>query len=273
MNTNIDFNNVLKKLIPFIGIVLFSMLLNTILFFFLPKSYFSKTMSENRTIDYKKYKIREGFEEKKIVKKKLKKHIVKKEYALISNILLNMIYQEENQNGWIVIAEKSSRKTTILGINELYKNYKLLKIFENHVIFEKNNREYKLLLNSEKQKTPYIIEKTGVSIEKIDDQYQLKRDLINEYTQNSSKIWKEISIKETVTNGSINGFKITRIPQKSVFKKLGLRQGDIIKSVNNVKLKSYADAFNIYKKISKVKNMKFVVLRGNQEVELEYEIK
>ena len=249
------------------------MLLNTILFFFLPKSHFANLTSENKTIDYKKYKIREGFEEKKIIKKVFKKQIKKKEYALISNILLNMIYQEENQNGWIIIAEKSSRKTTILGINELYKNYKLLKIFENHVIFEKNNREYKLLLNTENQKTSYAIEERTPSIEKIDDQYQLKRDLINEYTQNSSKIWQEISIKETVTNGSINGFKITRIPQKSVFKKLGLKQGDIIKSVNNVQLKSYADAFNIYKKISKVKNMKFVVLRGNKEVELEYEIK
>ena len=276
MNSNIDFNALLKKVIPLIIIVLLAMVINTVLYLFLPKDYISTPISQSKTFDYRKYKLKVNFDEKKL---KIVNKIVeekKKEYALISNIILKMIYQEKMNSGWIVISEKSSKESIILGLEESYKNYKLSKIYNNYVIFVKNNKEYKLPLNTNETKTSYKMEESKDNynkIEKIDDEYHLKRDLIKEYTKNSSKIWKEISIKEILKDGKIDGFKITRISQKSVFKSLGLLKGDIIKSVNNVQLKSYADAFGLYKKINKVKNMKFIVLRGDEEVELEYEIK
>jgi general secretion pathway protein C len=53
---------------------------------------------------------------------------------------------------------------------------------------------------------------------------------------------------------------------------LGLRKGDIIKAVNNIELKSYNDAFSIYKKINKINNLNILILRNDREMELDYEI-
>ncbi len=275
MNLNIDFNTFLKSCIPFIIIALVAMGLNTILYLFLPKSYLPYISNNNKMIEYSKYKFKENFEVKKTVKKEIKKE-TKKEYKLISNILLKMVYQEKNNHGWIIIAEKSTKNSMVLGINEKYKNYTLKEIYANYVIFTKGGKNYKLSLSPEDKLTSYVKddeEEEETYIEQVDNQYILKRGLINSYTKNSTKIWKEISIKEIFKNGKIDGFRITRIAKNSVFEKLGLRKNDIIKSVNNIKLKSYADAFKIYEKTAEIKNMRFVVLRGDEEVELEYEIK
>jgi len=277
MNTNIDLNILLKKLLPFIIIVLLAMVINLIIFLFLPKVHFADKSPETKVIEYIKYKFKENFEESSDEKHKsgleTQNSNTKKEYELISNIVLKLIYKEKEHSGWIVISEKSSTESNILGVDDEFNSYRLKKIFGTYVVFSKNAKEYKLVLSTENAKSSNTEDKQAIfSIRKIDDQYQLSRGLLNSYTKDSKKIWKEISIREIKKNGKIDGFKILRIKNKSVFLELGLKQNDIIKSVNNIKLKSYADAFNLYKKIDKVKNIKFVVLRGDKEVELEYEI-
>ena len=86
------------------------------------------------------------------------------------------------------------------------------------------------------------------------------------------KIWNNISIKEIQNENKIEGFKIERINKDSAFAKLGLKEGDIIKSVNNSVLESYADAFKVYNNMENTKYLNMEILRNNEIVELNYEI-
>jgi len=274
MNININLNTLMAKLTPVIIVILIAMMLNSILYLYLPKVHFCEIEQAEKIIEYKKYRFKENFQALKIVKHKRKIPKSKKEYKLISNILLKMIYKEKENTGWIVISDKSSLNSKILGIGEVFKNYRLIKIFEGFVVFSKNNKEYKVLLDANEKNFSYIqTNHTKDRIKKSGGQYYFGKNLIKEYMQDSSKMWKEISISEIKNKGKSNGFKINKIAKKSLFIDLGLKEGDIIKSVNNIKLKSYADAFDFYGKINKVRNMKLTVLRGNKIVELEYEIK
>lgn len=276
MNYTIDVNTILKKSFPFLFIALFALGINNLLSLFLPQVFFTQEHTDKKTIEYIKYNFKDNF--RITTQKEVSKNIavVKKEYQLISNISLQMIYQEEQNNGWIVISENSSKKSIILGVGESFKNFVLKNIFEKYVIFSKQGKEYKLNLSKEDTQSLYKENKENTAdttIQKVDNQYYLSRGLLNSYTKDSNKIWKEIAIREVKKDGKIDGFKILGLKRKSVFEKLGLKKNDIIKSVNNIPLKSYADAFSIYKKMNKVQNMKFVLLRDNKEVELEYEIK
>jgi len=100
MNTNIDFNTIIKKLLPFMVIILLAMSINAILYLFLPKFHFDSVHKVSKTIEYQKYKLRENFDEKKIVQE-TKVIETQKEYQLISNIELQMIYQDKNNGGWV----------------------------------------------------------------------------------------------------------------------------------------------------------------------------
>jgi general secretion pathway protein C len=290
---NINFSNLLKTFIPFLVIILLTYSINIILYIYLPKSYNFTPESKDYKVKYIKYNIAKSLKEKKVkkVRVKPKKVVVKKkkEYKLISNIILKAIYAEANNNGWIIISEKRSKsKTEILGIGDNFKNFILESVFPTYVVFSKGEKEYKLSLIKDKKVEFTIKEKAKtvknknkkvnkpllVDIEAEDEtSINIKRTFLNQYIQYPSKIWKDISIKEIKKNGQIDGFKINRLSNNSVFKRLGLKRGDIIKSINNIELDSYSKAINLYKNIGELENLIFLIIRDNQELELEYEIK
>ncbi|MCW9027213.1 MAG: PDZ domain-containing protein, partial [Thiovulaceae bacterium] len=71
---------------------------------------------------------------------------------------------------------------------------------------------------------------------------------------------------------NIKGFKVTRIAANSKMATLGLKKNDIIIKANNVVLKSYRDALNIYTKIKDIDLVQIVVIRDGVEKEIVYEI-
>lgn len=283
---NINLSSIVKTFIPFFVIALVAYIIGSLLYFKLPKSNDLELKSkDDYRLEYKKYKIRSSMEEKVVKKAPVKKKPPKKkEYQLISNIILKAIYASPNNKGWIIISEKSSSATHILTIGDEFKKFKLKSVFKTYVIFTKNGKEYKLSMGDEKQKPKYTIKKEEVKVKKEEKKipleieekngdFEIKRALVNDYIKNPMKIWKNIKIKERLVDGKIDGFRVMDLTNKSIFKKLGLRRGDIIKKVNNIVLGSYADAFKLYKKIDKIENLNFVIIRDGQEMEIDYEIR
>lgn len=280
---NININTIIRLLFPFIVIAVVAYGISVAFYIYLPKSQDNKITQDSYTLEYNRYSIKNYFEQTKeeTIEKKPKK-VEKKEYQLLSNINIQAIYAMENNGGFVIISEKGSSATHMLSISDQFKNYTLKEIYPSYVIFEKGSKEYKLTLISdeEKSKTNYIkepsVSKKALQekvVEKNDSSFVVEKKLLNSYTSNISKIWKEVKIKEVMKNGKIDGFKIQRISKNSVLNKLGLQKNDILKSVNNIELKSYADAFKIYKQINQIKNLNMIVQRDNQEVEINYELK
>lgn len=280
---NINFNYIFKLTFPYLVAVLLAYIISSILYLFLPKNKPIIKTSNNQNLEYKKYKITQAFKEAP-VKKQTKQVKKKAEYQLISNIVLKGIYAKTNGNGWIIIAEKSSANTHILGIGESFKEYKLKLVYPTYAVFTKNGNEYKLEMEKDDGKVDFQIKKQITKTEtnkkavqkkdivKEDGVYSVKRSFLNNYVKKPEKIWKDIAIKEIMKDGEIKGFKINAISSNSVFKKLGLRKGDIIKEVNNIVLKSYGDAFKLYHKINKLNNLNIKIIRKDREMELDYEI-
>ncbi len=281
---NTGFSSMIKQFITFIIVVCIAYILNSILYFILPTQSIEFTNKQNETIlDYRKFNIKTALKETKIVIQKQIIKVKKQEYQLLSDIQLKAVYFMRENKGWIILEDKS-KNTHMLAVGETFKGYELVRIYINYVIFDKNSKEYKVALKSD-DKINYSISKTtntkdqikpidDVNIIVFDNQVSVQRAYLNSYINNFDSIWKDISIKETKNNsGQISGFKVTSVKKRSVFDKLGLKTNDIIKSINNIELKSYNDAFSIYKKINKINNLKIVILRNGKEMELEYEIK
>lgn len=275
--TTMNFSNLIKYSISFIIVIFIAFLTTNILYFYLPKDGINFDKQYSNNIEYRKYNVKNSFEGKKVPKKREKKEI---KYNLLKKIQLKAIYSTQGLNGWIIIEDKS-KKTHILSVGESFKNFKLIKVYLNYVIFSKNRKEYKLSLKDDK-KVSFSIDKISSDINSIenehiivmDDKVTIKRLYLNNYIKNFENIWNDIAIKETKNKaGKIDGFKINKISKNSVFLKLGLKKGDILKEINNIKLNSYNEAFGIYKKINRLKNLNIKILRNSKEMELNYEIK
>lgn len=74
-------------------------------------------------------------------------------------------------------------------------------------------------------------------------------------------------------NGKLSGFEITRMSGGSIFSELGMRNGDIITSINGKKIRSPNDALRMYQKLSTAKDIKIGFKRGGVEQENSYTIR
>ncbi len=272
MNTN--FNKLVQLLIPFIYIALVVYILMSVLQSFLPKSSVEYLKESSSYLEYNKY---DGFYNTSSIKPIITTQKAKtKDIKSLSSYNLKGIYSTSSNTGWAIIENKRDKKSYFIAQYEELDGYVLTKLFKNHVIFEKQAKEYKLDISKTKENISYeISRKTNNINENIvvkDDSVTVKRDYLNSYVQNPDKVWNNIAIEELRKGSKIEGFKVGRVNQNSVFGKLGLKRGDIIKSINNKVLDSYADAFAVYNSINKTKYLNIEILRNNEIMELNYEI-
>jgi len=207
-----------------------------------------------------------------IIKANVKEASIKKQTTdsaiSIKNMILKGLYGTESK-GFVIVAMKSNPKqTSIVAVGESYQEYILKSIFSKSAKFHKDGSDFILSLE-EVTNVSYI---TKANENTLEAQTTVSRQEIGYYAKNPDKIFKDISLEEVKDAKELVGFKITKIDKNSKFASLGLMKGDVIVKANNVKLKSYADAIQIYKNIDDLDTIQIVVMRDNQEVELVYEI-
>jgi len=195
-------------------------------------------------------------------KPKQNKQIIKPKIKIetLQGVKLKAIF-ENGDNSFIIIEDK---KDIFLNLNQKYKGYKLIKVTKNSAIFEKNNKQYEIKFSQTKLNIPTSTSSTKKPIEVPTE---ISKTTIKQYISNPSKIWKNISIIHNT-----KGYKIIYVKKGSIFDKLGLKKGDYIIEVNNKKLNTDSDAWQIYKNINKFDEINIKIKRNNQIKELNYEI-
>lgn len=268
---NQDFNPIINILKPYIYVLLAGFILMNVLSFFLPKTGVDFVSSSSSKLSYKDYI---GFyESSKSASSKNGNRNSSRNYETLSTYELKGIYSTTSNSGWIILQKRGSNNSVFLEQFEEVSGYKLVKLYKKYVIFEKNSNEYRLELPKEK-KINYSVQNDSLNenIKVNEDSISVNRKYLNSYVNDIDKVWNNIAINDVRKNGVIEGFKVDRVNKDSVFGKLGLKQGDVIKAINDNEIKSYADAFKIYNEINKLNYLKIEVLRNNETVELNYEI-
>lgn len=202
----------------------------------------------------------------------------------INDIILLAIYNAVESS---VITVRHKGKTKVLSRGDEINGFTLEGAGRNFATFTKSEKSYKVMLLKVKDShqnttqrhtmdTPLSpnTQSKKVSGEVIDagDRKIVDRSLVDHYAKNMEDIYKNIGIGELKQDGNLKGFQITFVRKDSPFAKLGVQRGDMIKSINGQEINSYNAAFGVYKNIGNLNNMTLVIQRGNEEMELEYEI-
>jgi len=203
----------------------------------------------------------------------------------IKDISLLAIYNSENTT---VITVEYKRKSKVLARGDKINGFTLEGAGSNFATFSKDAKTYSVDLSKSKKnsssnfsiksaiKTSTLPSKEPVKVEgevtDAGDHKIIDRSLIDHYAKNMDDIYKNIGISEVKEDGKIKGFRITFVRRGSPFSKLGIKRGDVIKSINGQEITSYNAAFETYKNIQNIENLTMVIKRGKEEMELEYEI-
>lgn len=198
----------------------------------------------------------------------------------IKDIQLLAIYSASDM---AVVTVMYKRETKVLMIGDVINGFVLEGAGKDFATFNKNGQTYTLRLIQDKRTMgqnsikvrPVKMQKDSKKLGSITDAGDRKiidKSLLEHYTSNMDNIFKEIGIQDMKKNGKLEGFRVSFIRKGSHFDQLGLQRGDIIKSVNGEEMNSYNAAFGMYKNIKDITNLTLVIQRGNQEMELEYEV-
>lgn len=217
----------------------------------------------------------------------VKKRTVVQPKSDISSFKLLAIYHSSDVT---VVTVSKANKSSVLSKGDNIDGYVLDDAMAKVAIFLRDGKRYRLYLTEKMDDSkfkravrypkkvvnrpiqkPKSTEPTG-EIVQSDDITVIDKSLIDHYGKNLNDVWKNIGMKEVIKDGHINGFKVNFVKRGSNFSKLGLRRGDIIKSVNGQELNSYNSAFEIYRNIDNIESLTLAIIRGKEEIELNYEI-
>ena len=106
-------------------------------------------------------------------------------------------------------------------------------------------------------------------------EFTFKRDEIEKHLDNLPKILQDAKAVPYIIPGSggqVGGFKLIAIRPGSVFEKLGLKKGDLLKNVNGESLDSPQKAMDLYQALKNSSEIRLEVGRGGTTTTLKYNV-
>jgi type II secretory pathway component PulC len=110
------------------------------------------------------------------------------------------------------------------------------------------------------------IRKTGKN------KYTIDQSEVDYALSNLDKLSREARVVPNFQDGATNGFKVFSIRRNSALRKMGVKNNDVLTSVNNFDLSNTQKALEIYSKLQTEKSLRLEILRNGEPMTLEYEI-
>lgn len=192
-----------------------------------------------------------------------KRNLIEDNNYFPSHSLIGVILSDDPTSSIAILKNEKNKKMIMLKIGESILGMKLVQVFENKIILKKGERSFQIFLgqsnlfnvNDKLKKKP---NKTSAKDPQADlpmsDRSKVDlptREFIrSEVERRIQEEWSLI-IKETrfvpnIVNGKISGFKITKLPSKTILTDTGILKNDIIKEVNGIELNDMRTLFSLF---------------------------
>ena len=249
-------------------------------YFYLPKEGIDKKVSSVKKTLYYRYGLATDVEIVK-PKTKTKPH---KQTSTMSGMKLVAIYNEPLRS--VVVIKKGS-KSHVIATGESINGFVLQDTTPTEAYFKKSGKDYTLKLLKEKKRISSSMQnlvnistsepkqdndnKNDISIN--GDTREIPKTMIKKYTSDFRSIVRDIGLRPVNQNGQLSGYMVRFIRHGSPMSKLGLKKGDIIKSINGEDIVDPSTPMSFLQKADKLEHLTITISRGNQEKDLEYEVK
>jgi general secretion pathway protein C len=104
------------------------------------------------------------------------------------------------------------------------------------------------------------------------NRYAIPRSTVNQSLSNLSSLFTQIRAMPNVQNGRTDGFALSEIVPGSVFDNIGLRDGDVLTSIDGQAVNDPARAIQLLNGLRNQQNIQLQVLRNGNPVTLSYQI-
>jgi general secretion pathway protein C len=172
---------------------------------------------------------------------------------------------------YAVIEEAKSRQQNLYKVGDAVQNATVKMVFREKVILSVNGQDE--VLEIEEIRGRSSVRRAPLTATKSRRQkITLKRSQIESSVKNVNELLKQVKIRPHTENGRAAGLMLSSIQRGSIFRRMGLRSGDIITGVNGSSLVSVDDALKIYESMKSSSNMSIEIKRRGRNRTIDYNI-
>lgn len=184
------------------------------------------------------------------------------------------------ESSYAVIENTQNRQQNLYRAGDSIENATVKLILRSKVVLAVNGRDEILAMEELQQSTAagrvprrsHRISPLPSGIRK--QRVSLRRNMINEAMQDVSKLMTEIKIiPHTGQDGQPAGLAVSNIKPNSIFRRMGLRNGDVLKSVDGRNIQSVDDALRLYENLKSTNSVSVMIERRGRDRTIEYNIR
>jgi len=105
------------------------------------------------------------------------------------------------------------------------------------------------------------------------DKITLARSDLQQSMRNINQLMSQIRIRPHFNRGKPDGLSVNNIKRRSIFSKMGLRNGDIIQGVNGKNIKTVDDVMSLYQQLNSVSDVNLEIKRRGKPMTMQYQIR
>jgi general secretion pathway protein C len=133
---------------------------------------------------------------------------------------------------------------------------------------EKNQPEKKA-----EEKADFTADELKASIRDLGgDKYEIKKELLPKIAQRSAQLRSTTQWTQVRGYSGVLGLRIEKLASEGLLEKLGLRTGDMVKTLNGLQLTSLEGALEAQKLISSAPHLNLLIQRDGNPVTLDYRV-
>lgn len=173
------------------------------------------------------------------------------------------------QNAVAVIEETDKRKQGMFKVGDSIKDAIIKMILRGKVVLRVENRDE--ILTMEEAEVGRAEKKHRASSPSgIGTTITVSRLDVAKYLNDINKLMSQARIRPHLKDGKPDGLAVSKIRSNSIFAKLGLRNGDIVRGINDNSIKSPDDIMDFYQKLKSGSQVELQIERKGKRQTLNY---
>ncbi len=181
-------------------------------------------------------------------------------------VLLGTVTGQDEK--YAVIQDLKGKQQSLYLVGDTVQDAKIKQILRHKVILVFQGKDQILVMEEKSKSTASAMRKTPSFTPSIMP-FSNKFDS-NNLISSAADLMRQIKFRPHSTNGEPDGLMVYGIRPSSVFRKVGLRNGDIVQQVNGTPILSKADAAGLFDEILQADQAKVTLMRRGKVQELVY---
>lgn len=193
----------------------------------------------------------------------------------ISTLALNLIgtFMTDGESSYAIIEDDKKKVQDVFNVKDrIFNEATLMKIFADKVEIDRNGKIEILKMDLGPDKGGAGKQTTGIS-EVGTDEFVVEEGELNAAIENLPLVLTQARAVPYFKDGKSIGLRMFAIRSGSIYEKIGLKNGDILKSVNGQSLADLTQAVKLFEKLKEERSVNVVLERDRQDRDFKYQIR